>query len=655
MPKVKAAVLERSRRSTAGKRMSSLVGKAHEDDDAFWTHSIWSETGGGFSKGGGGGDSRKRRRDDESTTSSVSEDEEGDGEGSTSESEGEGSYRMSDDNSDAGVDQFDSDFGESETEDEGGESEDEERELRAEERRQAAASKRKRSHNLGAKTTGREHRKNSRFAKRGPVGKGLNEGLVLNLQPPSLDVGGASSLKKQPAQQATSTKDQVAVAISASPQKQPRQSPSNRGPKTNSVHPERRCSKAAKLAAEEMESAQLHVRVSTESDTKASSNTSRSRQDAIVVDNDDRKRRTIKRHFTQEQMIFESIKTTEPDNTKWLSSRTRGKEEAAQFEKALVTGRGRSSLNQKPVSRFHSRRGCTNTLTFMDMDRLPEILTRQGGGLAKKSASSTRKRLSGKDSEQTRSAAVRTDGPLICVITGKVAKYRDPKTLLGYHDLESFKELKRRQQSGELRLPPKQPTAKSGRARKQQASSKADGNRHFPLSATNLESTRPDVSVIVTQKGIPVSPPQNHDVSIKPINVPAGVQKSAGKGKRPAHVPSTMTTAPAPKQKSQSAPISNVSMSQSSKPAKQPPSQIAPMPNGHFYDGDAASMSNYTRKCAFISSSLGKASSKTSAAALSLGVNPVEKPDEKPNGSVDMGRKHDASKGDKRTTIETKC
>ncbi|EJK54321.1 hypothetical protein THAOC_26063, partial [Thalassiosira oceanica] len=101
MPNVKAAVLERSRRSTAGKRMSSLVGKAQEDDDTFWTHSIWSETGGGFSKGGD----------------------------SSSESEGEGSYRISDDDSGAGVDQFDSDFGESETEDEGGESEDEEREL----------------------------------------------------------------------------------------------------------------------------------------------------------------------------------------------------------------------------------------------------------------------------------------------------------------------------------------------------------------------------------------------------------------------------------------------------------------------------------------------------------------------------------------------
>ena len=629
MPTAKAAVLERSRRSTAGKRMSSLVGKAQEDDDTFWAHSIWSETGGGFSKGGGGVGSRKRRRDDESTTSSVSEDEESDGEESASESEGEGSYRLSDDDPGADVDQFDSDFGESETEDEGGESEDEERELRAEERRQAAASKRKKSNSLVSKTTGREFRKNSLFAKRGPVGKGLNEGLVLNLQPPSAVIGGASGLKRERAQQ----------TISASPQIQHQQFVSNRARKTNEVHLERRCLKATKLATEEMECAKRHARVSTESDTKTPSNAAQSRQGAIAADND-RKRRTIKRHFTQEQMIFESIKTTEPDNNKWLSSRKRGKEEAAQFDRALVTGRGRSSLNQKPVSRFHSRRGCTNTLTFMDMDRLPEILTRQrSGGLVEKSAS--RKRLREKDTEQTISAAVRSEGPLICVITGKVAKYRDPKTLLGYHDLEALKELKRRRQSGELRLPSEPPTAKNERVRKPQASSKAASNKHFALSATNrLEPTRPDVLVIVTQKGIPVSPPQKVEVNTKNV------------GKRRAQLPSTTTAAPAPKQNSQSAPVSNVSTIQSTKPAKQSPSQIAPITNGRFHGEDVASNSNY-RTCQLISNSLGKSSSKTSASSISVGDNPVEKSGEKPNGSVGMAR--NASKGDKRTTIEAKC
>ena len=41
----------------------------------------------------------------------------------------------------------------------------------------------------------------------------------------------------------------------------------------------------------------------------------------------------------------------------------------------------------------------------------------------------------------------------MCIITGKKARYRDPKTMLGYHDLAAFKELRRRLASGELKNP----------------------------------------------------------------------------------------------------------------------------------------------------------------------------------------------------------
>ena len=37
------AVQERERRSTAGSRMTSLVGQAAKDDDEFWNHSTWLE------------------------------------------------------------------------------------------------------------------------------------------------------------------------------------------------------------------------------------------------------------------------------------------------------------------------------------------------------------------------------------------------------------------------------------------------------------------------------------------------------------------------------------------------------------------------------------------------------------------------------------
>jgi len=62
-----------AKRSSRGKRMASLIGKAVEEDDAFWGHSIWEE--------------------DESGNESYSEEE-------------------------IQPDEFDTDFGESETEDE---------------------------------------------------------------------------------------------------------------------------------------------------------------------------------------------------------------------------------------------------------------------------------------------------------------------------------------------------------------------------------------------------------------------------------------------------------------------------------------------------------------------------------------------------------
>ena len=185
---MKAAVLERSRRSTAGKRMASLVGKAQEDDDTFWSHSIWSEAGGGFSDKKS---SRKRRRDEDDSSSSSSS--EGEGDDDDSISDGEDSYRMSEDDSDAAVDQFDSDFDESETDDEDGADGDgeEEQELRAEERRDKAT-KRKKNQRLGvplkSSSAGRElikRKGGAKMTKRGPLGEGWNEGLVLNWPPPS--------------------------------------------------------------------------------------------------------------------------------------------------------------------------------------------------------------------------------------------------------------------------------------------------------------------------------------------------------------------------------------------------------------------------------------------------------------------------------------
>eukprot|EP00566_Odontella_aurita_P024303 CAMPEP_0113567582 /NCGR_PEP_ID=MMETSP0015_2-20120614/23353_1 /TAXON_ID=2838 /ORGANISM="Odontella" /LENGTH=104 /DNA_ID=CAMNT_0000469987 /DNA_START=205 /DNA_END=515 /DNA_ORIENTATION=- /assembly_acc=CAM_ASM_000160 len=80
-PPVPAAVLSRSRRSTAGTRMTSLVGKAKETDDSFWGHSTWGEQA-----------------------------------GSSDEESGASSFRESDEDEEDRVDRFDSDFDDSESE-----------------------------------------------------------------------------------------------------------------------------------------------------------------------------------------------------------------------------------------------------------------------------------------------------------------------------------------------------------------------------------------------------------------------------------------------------------------------------------------------------------------------------------------------------------
>ena len=93
-----SAVTERSRRVTAGKRMSSLVGEALENDEAFWNHDTWAEDG-----------------DDAD------------------------SFRESDEDSEVRKDAFDSDFNDSETDNEADEQaagDEEERQIQRDEKMQ---------------------------------------------------------------------------------------------------------------------------------------------------------------------------------------------------------------------------------------------------------------------------------------------------------------------------------------------------------------------------------------------------------------------------------------------------------------------------------------------------------------------------------------
>lgn len=512
-----SAVLERSRRATAGKRLASLVGQAAEDDDAFWSHKIWSEGRGGFSSG--------KTKDDNSSSGGDDGDESSD-----ESSDGEGSYRASDEDSAAAVDQFDSDFDESES---SSDEEDVEAELLAQERKD------KRAAHLAATGAGRQKPvgkgRGAIKAKR-VLGEGWNAGLVLNWFPVGDGVVGSSAVSSAaplvPVSSAQSAGLTSTVAVPSTAQPlvsvvqsaaietiQPIQSslvsqtsildtdtklpaapipPTLASVQTNSIPSQPVALTKAMVARPESPSRKRNLRAGTLSKTIATV------QQSEISDKITKQRSTAakesakqgKRHFTQEEMILEALKETEVENNKWILGRKR-KKEMDQEEVKQNNSFGSGTV----VERFYSRRGGSNVISFMDMERLPDILTRQHNIMqsttASRGGSPKRKRSNSEGSNKAASDTSSSRVTAKCVITGKEARYRDPKTMLGYHDLEAFKELRRHADAGLL----PSSGAKSNRGKKLQS---------FPKDRTMMASTsaKASVKVVVTQNGTPVSPPE---------------------------------------------------------------------------------------------------------------------------------------------------
>ena len=500
MPKVKAAVLERSRRSTAGKRMQTLMGKAQEDDDAFWSHSIWSEGGGGFSGG------RKRQRDgDDSSSSSDS------GSDSDSLSDGEGSFRMSDEESEAAVDQFDSDFDESETEDEeeGGEGATE-RELLAEERRSKLAQKKKRQQVAfqGRGSGGRDlmKKKKGQMTKRGPTGEGWNAGLVLNW-PAHAQSDNTSQVAIKPmtvAQPSVPTSSPAAVSSSLPIQQSQTKPQHMQVTQVTSSSAPISTKATSKPAAKSTIESHRHLRGNNASskpkETSVVAKVTQKQRPAAAG-----KKNAQKPRITQEQLILEAIKSTEMENSKWLSARKRIKAEAAHRENAAMA---KSTNNHNPISRFHSRRGCHNTLTFLDMEHLPDILTRnprKAGVTDTSTIRSPRKRRADSATSQGNSSSPDIEKEQTkCVITGKIARYRDPKTMMGYYDIDAYKELRRRLDAGELPKKEKKRKVTTKQPTKQKPLSTGGDSTII----AKLPSTGIDVRVTIKVGNSTVPPPQ---------------------------------------------------------------------------------------------------------------------------------------------------
>lgn len=368
MSDVEAAVLSRGRRSTAGRRMGALVGKALENDDAFWSHSTWMEDE----------DKRKHRenkKDDDDTSSEISSADE--------------SFDLDEEPEESRVDVFDSDFDESEDEESEG-SDNEQAVLREEKQSKRAATKKK----IAKLSVFSRKRKASVINKKKLMGSEHNAGLVLKLPGDT----GDSSVKK------------VALAIPPVTTSIPINL------KQNIVAPAKPTKGLPTLAATRARrgAKSQYQRATTTTPTKTVDTTSIT------------KKKSAKRKFTQEELLIESIHETEPANERWLLGRRRVEALSDLDAKKKAERMGNGSRDVKVVMKYHSLKGCLNTLTFPDMDHVPAMFRRKTDTSVK-----DKKKNSG-----------------ICIITGKKARYRDPLTGESYHDLDAFRELGRRYNKG---------------------------------------------------------------------------------------------------------------------------------------------------------------------------------------------------------------
>jgi vacuolar protein sorting-associated protein 72 len=360
---------KRERRKTAGKRMTSLVGKAAEEDDAFWGHDTWAE-----------------------------------------DDSGNDSFHESDEDSVNRKDRFDSDFDDSESDNEDEEmaaGAAEEAELMREER-----SRKKKSSYVDIAKAGRDLMVTKKKTKgKGRImGDGINAGIVLNFPgPASGPTSGPTSAAAAGIPSAQQSL-QVKAAPSATKQLSAPVSPSKSKPKiTLSSHLERRSHHSPPKLRKNRSTARS-------SEPKPTANK------APVAS-----KKLKRKRYTQEELLLEAVNETEPENERWLLGRKRNQQET---ERDLENMAMKNASKGKVIQKYHSRRGNLITITFPEMDSVPEILTRSDPPLPETKAKQ-----------------------ILCVITGKPAKYKDPQTKLPYFDGAAFKELRRRHAAGEIMVP----------------------------------------------------------------------------------------------------------------------------------------------------------------------------------------------------------
>jgi hypothetical protein len=478
------AAAPRERRKTAGQRMTSLVGEAQEQDDTFWGHDTWAE---------GDADS------------------------------GNESFRDSDEDSALRKDEFDSDFNDSESDNDGEEIAAGENEEKAIQKSERSEKQQRKGNYVDIAKAGRDllqKRKGIVKGKKRIMGDGVNAGIVLNnprptaavgvAPPPAIAIAVAPPIALLPAAPTT--------AQHASLQQAPLQPPPSQpppavvlplpvplplaAPSSPIKHPSKKTTLATTRVRRSLHAPrQLRAERSTapheplKRGNKLSSITTTSAAAAAAAATTSKKNKR-KRHYGQEELLIEAINETEPENQRWLLARKRVQDLAEKDRESLLLrdSRARGQVIQK----YHSRRGCLITLTFPEMDSVPEILTRPKAAAA--------------------ISTLATNPTVLCAITGERARYRDPLTNLGYYDMAAFKELRRRHRAGEIEVVP------TGTAVvKSETTIMSDVNANANAEASRASSENNEVVPVSATGGIAIN-----DTTINIIPLDAATNGDAG-------------------------------------------------------------------------------------------------------------------------------
>jgi hypothetical protein len=170
--------------------------------------------------------------------------------------------------------------------------------------------------------------------------------------------------------------------------------------------------------------------------------------------------------FTQEFLLTEAVHETEPANFKWIAGRKRDMSAKESTLDSHATLASLASVKERRVSASRmgiGGAGMYNTITFPSVDDVPTILQKSvtiddvledyadgrlgAGRVGRVDVRGIRERNgTGGGSKSKKQAEM--ENPVLCAITGGVAKYVDPLTKLGYCDKEGFKEIRRRWGAG---------------------------------------------------------------------------------------------------------------------------------------------------------------------------------------------------------------